>query len=163
MPLEAYAQRFVELLIVPFHNMDTMWGILPVYTSLVLGEIYERKISFGMAVCNGFVMLWAGLDWARHLSQVSIFGFKVLPWIVTACCIGLGVFTVVLGLRRKDKFLAEILGHTRFSSYFIILLYPMQAGLVKWTTTSTVAVLMFAVPAWLVLYGLGRLLNRLMK
>lgn len=164
MPLEAYVIRIVELLAAPFQQLQAVWlGILPLYVSLVLGELYKSKVSFGHAVGNGFVMLWAGLNWTAHLSGLSRFSYmlnsRTLPWIVTACCVGLGIFTVVLGFRKKDKALCEVLGHTRFSSYFLILLYPMQIGLVRWNWPSLAAVLVFALPAWFLIYLVGRLLR----
>lgn len=167
MLLHTYSVNFLELLIVPFRNLDTVWGILPVYASLVLGEIYEGKMNYGRAVINGVVMLLAGLDWAWHLSNASSFAYMfsemALPWVVTAICIGLGAFTVVLGLRRKDKTLAVTLGHSRFSCYYIILLYPMQARLVPWTTEALVAILIFAIPSWILIYLLGRLASSFLK
>lgn len=167
MPVHGYLNRFVELLALPFDNLGTVWAILPIYTSLILGEMYKSKVSFGHAVANGFVMVWAGLNWARHLANAGIvsylFSSKALAWIVTGTCIGLGVFTIVLGLRKKDKALCEVLGHTRFSCYFIIMFYPMQAGLVKWSWPALATVLIFALPCWFLIYLLGRLTARLLK
>lgn len=167
MPLEYYLLRLVELLVAPFRHFDKLWlGIVPLYVSLVLGELYRPKVSFGHAVGNGFVMLWAGLNWAMHLSNLGLFAYlgsakerTVIAWLVTACCIGVGVFTVILGFRKKDKRLCEILGHTRFSSYFLIMLYPMQVGLIRWNWPSLAAILIFALPAWFVLYLFGWLLR----
>lgn len=160
MPLEGYWIRFVDLLVCPFRHLGFVWGILPVYTTLVLGELYKSKVSYSHAVCNGFVILWAGLNWGRHLASVSklsyLFSSKALAWIVTASCIALGIFTIVLGFRKKDKALAEVLGHTRFSCYFIILLYPMQTGLMRWEWMSVATILIFALPAWFLIYLCGR-------
>jgi hypothetical protein len=165
--MREYFDMFVLLLAKPFDQFTTAWGILPIYTSLLLGEMYKSKVSFGHAVGNGFVMLWAGLNWARHLSHSSWFSHlissKTLPWIVTAACIALGLFTIVLGIRKKDKALCEILGHTRFSCYFLILFYPMQAGLMKWSWHAVAAILIFALPCWFLIYGLGRVARRLIK
>ena len=47
-----------------------------------------------------------------------------------ALAIGIGVFSIILGFRKKDKALCQILGHTRFSCYFLIAFYPMQAALI---------------------------------
>jgi hypothetical protein len=158
--LEALFFRFVELVVVPFRNLGTVWGILPIYTSLILGEMYKKKVSFPHAVGNGFVMLWAGLNWARHLSQTSAFSFKALSWVVTAACIALGIVSIVLGLRRKAKRACEILGHTRFSCCFIIMLYPLQSNLMPWNWTSVVAILIFMAPVWFLVFLLGRLIAR---
>ncbi|MEI8063834.1 MAG: hypothetical protein WCH84_07205, partial [Verrucomicrobiota bacterium] len=113
---------------------------------------------------NGFVMLWTGLNWARHLSRVStwayLFDSRALAWVVAASVIALGVFTIVLGFRKKDKLLCEVLGHTRFSCYFLITFYPMQSGLVRWDWTTLVAILIFAAPAWLLIYLMGRVASK---
>jgi hypothetical protein len=170
-PLEAYLVSLVQLIEVPFRHFGVVWmGIVPLYVSLVLGELYKSKVSFGHAVGNGFVMLWAGLNWAMHLSNFGMFAYlgdakqrTALAWMVTVCCIGLGIFTIILGLRKKDKTLCQILGHTRFSGYFIILLYPMQTGLVTWNMKSIAAILIFALPAWFVIYLAGRLMRTCMK
>jgi hypothetical protein len=158
----------VELVVVPFQNLGKVWyGILPVYTTLLLGEMYKSKVSFGHAVANGFVMLWAGLSWSRHLAMASIasylFSSKALAWVVAMVAIAIGVFSIILGLRKKDKALAEILGHTRFSCYFLIMFYPMQAGLVRWNWQALAAVLIFAIPAWFLVYLVGRLVTSFVK
>ena len=167
MAVTDYWGRFIHLLVVPFDNLGAAWPILPVYTTLILGELYKGKVSFGHAVGNGFVMLWAGLSWARHLANASItsylFSSKALAWIVAAAAIGLGVFAIVLGIRKKDKALCEVLGHTRFSCYFIITFYPMQAGLVRWSWPNMAAILVLALPCWFLIYLLGRLASRWIK
>ncbi len=164
MPMNDYLARFIQLLVTPFDHLGSAWPILPIYTSLILGEMYKSKISFGHAVGNGFVMLWAGLSWARRLSNASVmsylFSSKALGWVVAGSCIALGIFTIVLGIRKKDKALCQILGHTRFSCYFIILFYPMQAGYLAWSWTSLTAVLIFALPAWFLIYLMGRVAAR---
>ncbi len=164
MPLEGYLVKFVHLLVTPFDHLGTAWPILPVYTTLILGEIYKGKVSFGHAVVNGFAMLWAGLNWSRHLANASItsymFSSKAWAWIVAAVAIGLGAFAITLGVRKKDKALCEVLGHTRFSCYFIILFYPMQAGLIRWNWPCLAAILIFALPCWFLIYLTGRLASK---
>ena len=164
MPLTIYLERLLHLLVVPFDHLGALWPILPVYTTLILGELYKSKIGFGHAVGNGFVMLWTGLNWARHLARMSkfsqLFDSHVLAWAVSVAVIALGVFTIILGFRKKDKTLCEILGHTRFSCYFLITFYPMQTGLISWEWTTLVAILIWAVPCWFLIYGMGRLASK---
>ncbi|HUI07245.1 MAG TPA: hypothetical protein VL486_09595 [Verrucomicrobiae bacterium] len=171
MPLEAYLVRLVELIVAPFRDFGAVWlGLVPLYVSLVLGELYKSKVSFGHAVANGFVMLWAGVNWMMHLLNLGFFAYlgsakdrTALAWIVAMSAVGLGIFAIVLGLRKKDRTLCQVLGHTRFSGYFLILLHPMQVGLVRWNWPSVAAVLIFALPAWLVIYLAGRLLRAFIK
>jgi hypothetical protein len=165
-PLQGFLVKFVHLLVVPFDNLGTAWPILPVYTALILGELYKSKVGFSHAVGNGFAMLWAGLNWARGLAHASmmsyIFTAKSLAWIVSAAAIGLGVFAIILGFRKKDKALCEVLGHTRFSCYFLIAFYPMQhvPQLVKWSWANLEAILIFAIPAWFLIYLTGRVVSK---
>ncbi len=167
MPVEAYLLKLIHLLQVPFGNLNTVWGILPVYATLILGEVYDAKMNYGRAVVNGVMMILVGADWAWHLSRAGswdyIFTEMKLPWIVTASCLAVGAFTVILGIRRKDKKLATILGHTRFSAYFLITLYPMQARLIPWSESALVAILIFALPAWLLIYLCGYLARLALK
>lgn len=165
MSLGTYLAKFLNLLVVPFDHFGQSWFvILPIYTTLILGELYKGKVSFGHAVGNGFAMLYAGLNWGRHLAQAPItsylFSAKSLAWIVTGCAIALGVFSIILGLRRKDKALCEVLGHTRFSCYFLITFYPMQTDWVRWEWNNMAAILVFAVPCWFLIYLMGRIASR---
>jgi hypothetical protein len=106
-------------------------------------------------------MLWAGGTWARDLMQANplayVFSSKALAWLVAAVTIALGLFAIVLGIRKKDKTLCAVLGHTRFSCYLIITFYPMQAGLVPWNWPNLAAILIFALPCWALIYLVGRL------
>ena len=163
--LEDYLVKFVHLLVLPFDHLGTAWPIFQVYTTLILGELYKGKVGFGHAVGNGFVMLWAGLSWVQHLSRASklayLFDARVLAWIVAASAIGIGVFAIILGIRKKDKALCEILGHTRFSCYFLITFYPMQAALpgASWSWPNLAAILILT-PCWFLIYLTGRVVSR---
>ena len=170
-PLEGHLVGLLNLLAAPFRDFGAVWlGLVPLYDSLLLGELYRSKISFGHAVGNGFIMLWAGVNWAMHLSNLGFFAYlggakdhTAIAWVVAVCAVGLGIFTIVLGLRKKDRTLCQVLGHTRFSGYFLIALYPMQVGLVTWNWPSLEAILIFALPAWFFIYLVGRLLRVFMK
>lgn len=171
MPLEAYLLKFVQLLIEPWRHIGQVWlGIVPLYVSLLVDEMYERQVTYGRAIANGFVMVWAGLNWALHLGDLGMFAYfgaskqrVVIAWLVTVATVSIGIFTIVLGFRRKDRALCAILGHARFSGYFLIMLYPMQTGMIPWDWPSLAAVLVLALPAWGVLALLGWLLRRASK
>ena len=161
MPLMIYLDRLLQLLVVPFDHFGRAWYIiLPLYTSLILGELYKGKVGFGHAVGNGFVMLWTGLSWARDLAQRSFIHFKAWPWILTVGCIAIGVFTILLGIRKKDKALCQILGHTRFSGYVLLTFYPIVAGFIGWEWPTLVAILIWAIPSWILIYIIGRIATK---
>ena len=60
-----------------------------------------------------------------------------------------GVLALVSGFRRKYPPYGAFLGHTRFTNYFMIAIFPMQARYLDWTWERVVAVLLFAFPVWL--------------
>src|SRR5277367_6765083 len=110
-PLEGHLVRLLALLGAPFQDFGAVWlGLVPLYVSLLLGELYRKKVSFGHAVVSGVVMLWAGVNWAMHLSNLGVCSYlgntkdrTAIAWIVAACAVGLGIFTIILGLRKKDR------------------------------------------------------------
>jgi len=72
---------------------------------------------------------------------------------------------LISGLRRRYPKYGSFLGHTRFSNYFMITIYPMQAHHpsleMPWTWDRLVAIAVFALPIWLVLhFGLMPIRNR---
>jgi len=56
---------------------------------------------------------------------------------------------VISGLRRKYPRYCAFLGHTRFSNYFMIAIFPMQARYLDWSWERVIAILLFALPVWL--------------
>jgi hypothetical protein len=62
------------------------------------------------------------------------------------------MIALVSGLRRQYPRYCSFLGYTRFSNYFMITIYPMQAHALPWSWERLVAVALFAVPIWLVLH-----------
>jgi len=59
---------------------------------------------------------------------------------------------LVCGVRKKFPGYVRFLGHTRFANYFMIAIFPMQAHGLPWTWTRLIAIVLFAVPVWLVLH-----------
>jgi len=172
MSIHEYWMQWLGLVVSPFQNLSVVWlGILPLYVTLLLGELYKSKVSFAHAVANGFVMLWAGLNWGvrlagygwpKYVFQVSR-NEMTLAWLVTVVVVAVAVFTIIIGFRKSDQGLCAVLGHTRFSCYFLILFYPLQTHLLHWDSNRLVAILVFALPSWLVIYLIGRLIRAVIK
>jgi len=71
---------------------------------------------------------------------------------VTFLVLALGVVALVCGLRRKFPKYLVFLGYTRFSNYFMITIFPMQAHYLLWTWNAVITISIFAVPVWLMLH-----------
>jgi len=164
-----YWGTFVELIVTPFQHIEMIWGIVPLYFALLLNEMTSAKANFRTAIQTGFSFLWAGAQWlypyfkARPASAPRLELGAMLPinLLVTFLVLGFGAVALVSGIRRKYPKYGSFLGHTRFSNYFMIAIFPIQARALGWTWERLIAIAIFAVPIWLVLhFGLMPVRNR---
>ena len=158
--MHEYWNTFVELLRTPFLHVPLIWGIVPLYVALLLGELTSSKANFRTAIQTGFSFLWAGAQWLYPYFKSSAHGAPRVEWnamvpinlFVTIVVLALGVLALLSGLCRRFPKYGSFLGHTRFSNYFMITLYPIQAHCLPWTWERLSALALFAVPVWLVLH-----------
>jgi hypothetical protein len=155
-----YLGVFAELIRNPFQHLELVCGIVPLYFALLLSELTSSKKSFRTAIQTGFSFLWAGAQWlflyrnaaATTVSKAVGQGLPPINLVVTALVLLLGAVALYSGLRRRYPKYASFLGHTRFSNYFMITIYPIQAHALEWTWIRLAAIAIFAVPVWLALH-----------
>ena len=161
---------FAELVRTPFQHLELVWGIVPLYFALLFSELTSAKKSFRTAIQTGFSFLWAGAQWLylyRNVAattpaiNMALKGLQPVNLVVTGLVLVLGAVALYSGLRRRFPKYASFLGHTRFSNYFMITIYPIQAHALEWTWNRLAAIAIFAVPVWLILhFGLMPLRGR---
>lgn len=165
----SYWTTFAELIRTPFEHGSLVWGIVPLYFGLLLNELTSSKANFRTAIQTGFSFLWAGAQWlyphfrpnAHGLARLELGGMLPVNLFVTFVVILFGAVALVSGLRRRYPKYGSFLGHTRFANYFMIAIFPVQARVLGWTWERVIAIVMFAVPVWLVLhFGLMPMRNR---
>ncbi len=157
-----YPAIFWQLIRKPFEHPDLVWGIVPLYFSWAIAELTGEKASFKNAVQTGFNLLWAGAQWTWQYTRTpgaggrldlsALFAVNIVVTIVT---ILVGALALYAGVRRRFPTYCSFLGRTRFSSYFTIAIFPIQANYIKWSWNRLIAILLFAIPVW-VLFGLAR-------
>ena len=164
-----YWATFVELIRKPFEHMQWIWGIVPLYFALFLNEMTSSKASYRTAIQTGFSFLWAGAQWLypcfksrpARVPQLELGALLPIHLAVTGLVIALGAMALLSGIRRRYPKYGSFLGYTRFSNYFMIAIYPMQARALEWTWDRLLAIALAAVPIWLVLhFGLMPIRNR---
>ena len=163
-----YWTAFVELIVTPFQYVPLVWGIVPLYFGLLLNEVSSAKASYRTAIQTGFSFLWAGTQWiypywARpgKLPRIELGAMMPVNLLVTGIVILFGIAALVSGLRKRYPKGCNFLGHSRFSNYFMITIFPIQAQVLHWTWERLVALLLFAIPVWAALhFGLSPLRNR---
>ncbi len=155
-----YWHTFILIVQKPFLQTDLIWGIVPLYFGWLLNELTSSKASFRTAVQTGFTFVWAAAQWLfqytrkRNLDmpQISFDALLAVNMFVTVLVLTVGVLALVSGLRRKFPKYCNFLGHSRFAAYFLVAMFPMQANALKWTWDGLIAIVIFAVPVWLLVH-----------
>jgi hypothetical protein len=158
----SYWSIFAELIGTPFHHLELVWGIVPLYFGLMLNELTSAKANYRTAIQTGFSFLWAGAQWlypwvkARPLqtaaAQSAMAQALTINRFVTVLVLVLGTVALISGLRRRFPRYCSFLGQSRFSNYFMIAIFPIQAHYLAWTWDRLFAIALFAVPIWLLLH-----------
>ena len=169
MTFSTLLHTFAELIRTPFLHAAMIWGIVPLYFGLLLNELTPSKANFRTAIQTGFSFVWAAAQWLYPYfrsrpggaPQLELNALLPVNLFVTAVVLGLGLLALVFGLRRKFPKYFAFLGYSRFSNYFMISIFPIQAHYLSWTWERVAAIALFAVPVWLVLhFGLMPLRKR---
>jgi len=158
--LSQYWATFLELIQTPFQHASLVWGIVPLYFALLLSELTSAKANFRTAIQTGFSFLWAAAQWiypffkprevtAGHPQWNLLLSINILVCLMV---LALGALALISGFRRRYPKYCSFLGHTRFSNYFMITIFPIQAHYLPWTWERLGAIALFAVPVWLVLH-----------
>jgi hypothetical protein len=151
---------FVELIRVPFRHEEMVWGIVPLYFGWAVNELTSAKVSFNTAIQTGFALLWSGAHWAwqacrddpAKVVRLGPGGLLAVSSGVTLLVLAIGAVALWSGLRRRYPRGMRFLGHTRFSAYFMIAIFPIQAGYLAWKWDYAWAIAIFAVPVWIALH-----------
>lgn len=154
-----HVQTFLDLIRAPFLDLSMVWGIVPLYFALLLNELTSTKANFRTEIQTGFSFIWAAAQWfyffakARPSAEAAaVVASQPINLFVTVAVFTLGLVALYSGLRRRYPKYGSFLGHTRFSNYFMITIYPIQAHHFAWTWERLEVIAIFAVPIWLILH-----------
>jgi hypothetical protein len=152
-----YPAIFWELIRKPFEHTELIWGIIPLYFSWACSELTGARANFNTAIQTGFNLVWAGAHWSwqylhnpsggGRLDLSALFAVNVLVTLVT---MAIGLLALYSGVRKRFPRYASFVGHSRFSSYLTITVFPIQSNYLKWSWDRMIAILIFAIPVWLV-------------
>jgi hypothetical protein len=150
-----YPAIFWELIRKPFEHAELVWGIVPLYFSWACSELTGARANFNTAIQTGFNLVWAGAHWTfqylhgpaggGRLDLGALFAVNVLVTIVTMT---IGLLAFYSGIRRRFPKYASFVGHSRFSSYLTVAVFPIQSNYLKWSWDRLIAIMIFAIPIW---------------
>jgi hypothetical protein len=155
-----YSIIFWELIKTPFKHGDMIWGIIPLYFGWMLNEVTSSKASYKTAIQTGFSFVWAAAQWMYQYfynrpfwsPKITLNALFAVNVMVTIIVFAVGLLALISGLRRKFPAYCEFLGHSRFSNYFMIAIFPIQSRALEWSWERLIAIGIFAVPIWLVVH-----------
>lgn len=158
-----YWISFAELIRTPFQHVELVWGIVPLYFGLLLNEMTSAKANFRTAIQTGFSFLWAGAQWLYPYlklngpdAHLELKEMSPINLVVTLIVLVFGLAALASGIVKRYPKFGRFLGYTRFSNYFMIMIFPMQTPIqefhLAWTWERLAAIGLFAVPIWLVLH-----------
>jgi hypothetical protein len=151
---------FIVLIKAPFLKTELIWGIVPLYFGWVSNELTSSKASFKTAIQTGFSFIWSAAQWIYYFwnrspaerPTLSMNLLLTVNIVVTLLVLLIGILALVSGVRRRFPKHLKALGHTRFSNYFMIAIFPIQAHVLPWNWERLLAIVVFAVPIWLVVH-----------
>ena len=157
---EHYLAVFAELIRTPFTVTALIWGIVPLYFGLLLNELTPTKASFRTAIQTGFSFIWSAVQWIYPYFRprgskgphIEFDAMVPVNLFVTSMVLILGALALFSGLRKKYPKYCSFLGYTRFSNYFMITIFPIQAQALEWSWDRLIVIGLFALPIWLVLH-----------
>ena len=156
---ERYFTTFWELICAPFQQTELIWGIVPLYFGWILNELTAGRASFTTAINTGFSFLWAGAQWTWQyfsarpsaLFRMDLDALLAVNILVTAFVLLIGAVALFSGLLQRYPRYCGFLGHTRFSNYFMIAIFPIQSNHLQWSWERLIAIVIFAAPVWLLI------------
>ena len=139
--------------------MSLVWGVVPLYFALLLNELTSAKANFRTAIQTGFSFTWAAAQWVYPFfrtghgrPEIQFNAMLPVNLFVTCLVLTLGVIALWSGLRGKFPKYCAFLGHTRFSNYFMITIFPIQTHYLAWNWDRLLVIVIFALPFWLLLH-----------
>ena len=155
-----YWIAFVQIIEAPFQSASLVLGIVPLYFALLLSESTPAKANYRTAIQTGFSFIWAGVQWLYPYfkaqgpagAELDLHAMIPVKMFVTFLVLALGVTALVSGMRRRFPKYGRFLGYTRFANYLMITMFPLQVGALRWAWVYLTAIVLFALPCWLLLH-----------
>ncbi len=135
------------LFILPFKNPDMLWILVPLWLSWFFGEFFQEKLgtSFGNAISNAVVVLWAGVDCIRQTLDLmhagEIYDSLLIRFLLCGLLISYGIIIIIYGTRTKDK--VKRFGRIRDVTYAFAIMVPVLYNATQLTWQHFLAAIIF--------------------
>lgn len=140
---------WLRMFAAPLKNLEMLWIIIPIWCAWIFSEFFQEKkgTSFGNAITNGAVMLFVGIDWAKHImhqinaGSLSLGSEAIAKLSIAAVIIVFGLFIVYLGIRARS--FVRVIGRVRETTYLTLMFSPIVYGVVDFSLHNLIIILFF--------------------
>lgn len=137
------------LFVLPIKNTDMLWILVPLWLSWFFSEFFQEKLgtSFGNAISNAVVVLWAGVDCIRQTlrlisaGDVFITSDIITRFILCGLLLGYGIVIIIYGYKVKEK--VKIFGRIRDVTYAFVIFVPVLYNYVDLTIEFILSAILF--------------------
>lgn len=155
----AVSARFVDLLTAFTKNFTMAFTLMPLYLGWFIADYYQerRGTDLGNAMSNGFMGLWAGIDWMRNSYNVYQVSGDTLFFIFKLLLCGGMLFYAFFIMRKaaRGEKIVHYIGRIREVSYIAIIFTPIIYDAVAFDALTIAAAILF----FPVIYGIAELVD----
>ena len=150
---------WLSIFAAPVKLPEMFWFIIPVWVNWFFTEFFQEKYgtSFGNAVSNGVIAIFAGVDWTRYMYRllsdgVIKFTFGIfLKFSFAIAAFLFGIFVIIAGIRIKQ--IVFFIGRIRWVTYILLMFTPIVYGVIKANFyTLSAIILFFPLYYWVIEY-----------
>ncbi len=142
--------HWLSIFAAPMKAPEMFWIIIPIWVNWFFTEFFQEKhgTSFGNAVSNGVIAMWAGIDWARYMHRLLIDGIIIkftfgvfFKFLISMLVFVYGIFVIIAGIKLKK--IVALIGKIRWVTYILVMFTPIVYGVIKPNIQTILAVILF--------------------
>ena len=153
-----FFSHWLSIFAAPAKEPEMFWIIIPIWVNWFFTEFFQEKhgTSFGNAVSNGAIAIFASIDWTRYMYRliedgiITRFTFGLfLKFLVTVAVFAYGIYVIIASIKAKR--IVFFIGRIRWVTYLLVMFTPIVYNVIKMDfTTLFVIILFFPLYYWLV-------------
>jgi len=127
--------QWIDLFLAPIKDPNMLWILFPVYLNWFFTEFYQEKkgTTFGNAISNAFIAVWAGFDWCRTIVSTTKTGVPAQHFELKLGIAGVmllyGAYIMLQCIKARKNII--LLGRIRVVTYVVLMLTPLFYGVVS--------------------------------
>ena len=140
---------WLSIFAAPIKEPEMFWVIVPIWINWFLTEFYQEKYgtSFGNAVGNGAIAIFASVDWTRYIyrlyadGQIDLTFGVFLKFLMAMAVFVYGAFVIIAGI--KIKRIVFFIGRVRWVTYILLMFTPIVYNVVRMDLRTLSVILVF--------------------